>query len=280
MASKVFLLYAETQIHAGRGAEVGIVDLPIQRERTTRFPIIQGIKGALRSNIKDEELKVGKEKIFGSEPSDGGTLPGRLAFSEAKILLFPVRNPEQLFVWVTCPLVLIRFLKSFNSKSVLNLIENIEKNSKFDDETALTTNEKETIWLEEIRLKAQKAEFLSMFSGKISESVVTTGYIKEKLKKDLVVVSDNMFSRIVETMTEVVPRIRISEKGVVETGALWYEEYLPQDTVMYFVVRETAYSDGSELQTLGKVLNGRIISVGGKETVGKGLAMVSEVVFP
>jgi len=44
----VVTMYAESQIHAGKGMDVGIVDLPIQRERTTGFPIIQGIKGSLK----------------------------------------------------------------------------------------------------------------------------------------------------------------------------------------------------------------------------------------
>jgi len=33
-------LYAETPVHAGSGTSLGIVDLPIQRERTTGYPIM------------------------------------------------------------------------------------------------------------------------------------------------------------------------------------------------------------------------------------------------
>lgn len=271
MKSKVFLLYAETQIHAGAGAEVGIVDLPIQRERTTGFPIIQGIKGALRANIKDNELNVKKEDIFGSEPSDQGTSPGKVAFSEARILLFPVRNPHELFVWLTCPLVLIRFFKNFSDSS--EWIKRIEE-LKLEESTAITGTDQKSVWLEEIELEAQKNDLPIKLGEEIAGHLETTNYIKEKLKKNVVIVTDTMFSKIVKTMTEVVPRVRISDKGVVETGALWYEEYLPQDTVMYFVARETVYAKGNELQVLEKVLKGRVISVGGKETVGKGLATV------
>jgi len=101
MKSKVFAVYSESQIHAGKGTDVGIIDLPIQREKTTEFPIIQGIKGAIRASkiVKNEE------KVFGS--LDNGDTPGNLAFSEAKILAFPVRHIERLFIWVTCPTVLV-----------------------------------------------------------------------------------------------------------------------------------------------------------------------------
>lgn len=37
-----FFIIAETPVHAGSGSELGIVDLPIQRERPTAFPKIEG----------------------------------------------------------------------------------------------------------------------------------------------------------------------------------------------------------------------------------------------
>ncbi|HBJ81390.1 type III-B CRISPR module RAMP protein Cmr4 [Pseudothermotoga sp.] len=273
MNSKVFLMYAETELHAGKGMDIGVVDLPIQRERTTNFPIIQGVKGALRANINDSGFD--KEKIFGSEPGEGqGTKPGTIAFSEAKILLFPVRNPEKLFVWVTCPLVLIRFLKNFEEKYLIERIENTQIN----DSEAVTSDSQSSIWLEDIKLTARKLDWLSEFAERLSTQANDINYIKNKLKKDIVVVNDNVFSQIVETMTNVIPRVRINrEKGIVETGALWYEEYLPQDTVMYFVARETVYSKENELNLLGEVLKDKVISIGGKETLGKGLVNLKVV---
>ena len=41
-AFQPFFLVAEAPIHAGSGSEVGIVDLPIQRESHTGFPKIEG----------------------------------------------------------------------------------------------------------------------------------------------------------------------------------------------------------------------------------------------
>lgn len=277
MGSKVFLMYAETELHAGKGMDIGVVDLPIQRERTTKFPIIQGVKGALRANIIDREID--KQKIFGSEPGENEqeTQPGTIAFSEARILLFPVRNPDRLFVWVTCPLVLIRFLKNFENSYAKDLIKNIE-NTQIGDSEAITLDIQDHVWLEDIELKAKKCVWLTGFSKKISETVSDTKYIKDKIASDIVVVNDNVFSQIVETMTNVIPRVRIDHaKGIVETGALWYEEYLPQDTVMYFVARETAYSKDNELNSLEEALKDKVISIGGKETLGKGLVTLKVV---
>ena len=282
----VVTMYAESQIHAGKGMDVGIVDLPIQRERTTGFPIIQGIKGSLRSNL--EFKKETEELIFGSDPSASDenkeSTPGQIAFSEAKILLFPVRHIEKLFVWVTSPLVLIRFLREIGKADLIERIQNLN----IDNETAfvIEVEEQNEIMLEDFKFKAVKNETLKEVAEIISKNVATVDYIKNKLKTDIVLVNDKIFSAIVETMTEIIPRIKIDKNtGTVATGALWYEEYLPQDTVMYFVARKTLYANRKTQETgnsdildkLRTKVDNAVINIGGKETVGKGLVALKVV---
>jgi len=275
----VYLIYAETQLHAGRGAELGVVDLPIQRERTTGFPIIQGIKGALRAfvrnNNKDKNLEL---TLFGSEPSSGeneSTTPGSVAFSEAKILLFPVRNNEKLFVWVTCPLVLSRFLNIAKDEEAQKAVEGLDLDK--DEAIALFESSNNEIWLEEIAVSKKEADIeqLKKLFEKISKRAPIT-QLKERLEENIVIVSDELFSKIVETMTEVVPRVRIDEeKGTVKEGGLWYEEYLPQDTVMYFSVKPiNTASENDVLKKLKEIINNKLVNIGGKETVGKGLVWI------
>jgi len=290
----VYLLYGETQLHAGSGPEIGSIDLPIQRERKTRFPVIQGIKGALRAYCRIS--KPGQvEEIFGSY-FEGSTesKPGNIAFSEAKILLFPVRNPDKLFVWVTCPLVLSRFLDALISKKTqddkapdLNICEKALSRlsqlvPQLDDDRAFCTgdlSDRGKVWLEEIALDAfdmaqgQKNELTDIFKN--ISMCAPVDYLQKKLSEDIVIVNDNLFSQIVATMTEVTPRIRLNQKGTAEDKALWYEEYLPEDTVMYFVARPTVYADKGILEGLRGMIDGQLINIGGKETVGKGMAWVA-----
>ncbi len=49
--TSMLYLYVETPLHAGVGSGLSSIDLPIQRERTTQYPMIQGsgIKGKLRA---------------------------------------------------------------------------------------------------------------------------------------------------------------------------------------------------------------------------------------
>jgi CRISPR-associated protein Cmr4 len=55
----MLFLYTETPLHAGSGTSLGIVDLPIQRERTTGYPMIQasGLKGCLRDAVDSDPQK-------------------------------------------------------------------------------------------------------------------------------------------------------------------------------------------------------------------------------
>lgn len=268
MSKVAFYLYAETQIHAGKGADVGIVDLPIQRERTTGFPVIQGIKGSIRNSglIKNEN-----DEIFGSSPEkQGDTKPGNVAFSEAKILLFPVRSPERVFVWVTCPMVLHKFKRMTDVDLDIPKIEDCETAYICDSQ-----NSENEVWIEEFTLKGKKDDKVTKIAEVLS-GCAPDDYIKNKIKRDLIIVSDKMFQRVVRSMTEILPRIRIGKNGVVQEGALWYEEYLPQDTVMYFVAREIIPRK-EPLKKLD-ILNDRVIAIGGKETVGKGIVMIKKVI--
>ncbi len=55
MKSRMLYLYVETPLHAGAGSGLSNIDLPIQRERPTQYPMIQGssIKGKLRATAED-----------------------------------------------------------------------------------------------------------------------------------------------------------------------------------------------------------------------------------
>ena len=50
-----FFIHVITPLHAGTGQELGIVDLPIQRERHTGFPKIEasGLKGSIREVFEE-----------------------------------------------------------------------------------------------------------------------------------------------------------------------------------------------------------------------------------
>lgn len=145
-ANPLFLI-CETPLHAGSGSDLGIVDLPIQRERHTSFPKIEGssLKGALREAFESKILnqlqkntngewsnknEIKKElkklnKVFGYDeapligfskeemdkllPDNEKEFSGCLGISDARLFLFPVKSMKGVFAWITCPKVLRQF---------------------------------------------------------------------------------------------------------------------------------------------------------------------------
>lgn len=311
----IMYIYAETPIHAGSGATLGVVDLPIQRERHTGFPIIQGssLKGVLRNSLKGvkdnalsnkckicpiKENDIVKEAcricgdIFGTEEGIGG-----VSITDAKILAFPVRTLKGVFGWITCPLVLSRYKRDLSLVKGGNINWNIPNLNSEEAIIGKDSNLKEDnyVYIEELQLKCVENEIVSTIAKEISEALPDDNIykeIKEKLKKDLVIVSNEVFRDLINLTTEIVTRIRIDPlKGIVKEGALWTEEYLPTDTILYSLILipsartlnlddlneklrneiENLKNYAEKIVKLFKILyDGRILQIGGDETIGKG----------
>jgi len=95
--SNLLFLMNQTPMHAGSGDSLGIIDMPIQRERHTSFPKIEAssLKGSIREHF--ERAKGEKDKgllaAFGTEGENGkGSRAGALGFTDARLLLFPVKS--------------------------------------------------------------------------------------------------------------------------------------------------------------------------------------------
>ena len=301
----VMYIYAETPIHPGSGIALGIVDLPIQRERHTEFPMIQGssIKGVLRNFFVDlkveEKVKINGKNlvdiIFGEENSIGG-----ISVTDAKILAFPVRTLKGVFGWITCPLVLDRYKRDLNlaGKECKWEIPKLDGNNKaiVCDSNA----SKKYVYIEDLQLECTYNKNIKDIAETISNALPDDDVykeIKKKLKKDLIIVSDEIFRDLVTLTTEVVTRIKIDpENGTVQKGALWTEEYLPTDTIMYSlilipsrlsnlkieiqdeelkrIIESKEETSDKIVEILKNFLNKQVLQIGGDETIGKGFVRI------
>ncbi|PWA13086.1 type III-B CRISPR module RAMP protein Cmr4 [Pueribacillus theae] len=276
--SNLFLLHAVTSVHVGSGSELGIVDLPIQREKHTGFPKIESssLKGAIRaSNQSSEEVNL----IFGKKKDEtSDDIASAVSFSDARTLLFPVKSMRNIFAYVTCPAVLKRF--------------NYECNT-YDHAISLPVPEAETCSSEKVQVGDKKHVVLEEYAYKIRVNEITM-QLAEKLEKvlfgeenqghlkeRLVILSDDDFTDFVKLSTEVNPRIRVSpETGTVKDRALFYEENVPPETVFYsFVfashtrVKEEDKIDANEV--MEKLTSGElfpeVFQLGGNSTLGRGV---------
>ncbi|HDH91491.1 MAG TPA: type III-B CRISPR module RAMP protein Cmr4, partial [Candidatus Aenigmarchaeota archaeon] len=265
----IMYIYAETPIHPGSGSVISrAVDLPIQRERHTEFPIIQGssLKGVLRNfacwveidekckqcnkNPETAEKCEKIRKIFGSPEGVGG-----ISITDAKILAFPVRTLKGVFRWITCPLVLDRYRRDLKLVGV-QVKWDIPK-PKSDEEAKIHKNSnlaEQYIYIEELQLKCSEDENVNKIAKDIKKGLPKDNAykeIKEKLEKDLVIVSDDVFRNLVTLTTEIFTRIKIDPStGTVEKGGLWSEEYLPTDTLMYSLILIPSKLNNIELKEI------------------------------
>jgi CRISPR-associated protein Cmr4 len=332
--AKPLFLICETPLHAGSGSDLGIVDLPIQRERHTNFPKIESssLKGALREAFETTFSKditynnrLNVHRTFGHDKDgirksdktdietyfgDNTQFAGCLAFTDARLLLYPVKSLYGVFAWVTCPRVIKKFVSDlgitdleigFNTEGV---VENTTPQGcvdLFQD----VNSEKKKVYLEEyifneITPEAEEGNLTKMAKWLSEKAFI--GYDQywiEKVAKDIIVLNDVDFRDFVTLTTEVVTRTKINnETGTVQDGALFSEEYLPAESVMYSMVMfaDEFTSKESKLKakkasddTEGGVLeffqsgldaNKNIVQIGGNATLGKGIVRTKLISEP
>lgn len=294
---KLFFLYTETPLHVGSGSSLGTVDLPIQRERHTNLPMIQssGIKGKLRSAFESNGLK-GKpdvmKAIFGPESgSNASEHAGALSPGDGRILLFPVRSLSGVFAWITCPLVINRFIRdlSLTTNAQTWTIPDPDNQALVPVNCKLLINNE--VVLEEFTFSATAHTEVQQLAEWLANHALPSGseyqFWKDKLKTDLVVLSNDAFKDFCQFSTDVVSRtLLVQETKTVKDGGLWTEENLPADTLLYTPlfacdprigkdknVSAEAESASAILNTVQTHLtNGHSrLQLGGNETVGRGI---------
>ena len=281
MTTKLLTIFTRTPLHVGAGSSVGAVDLPVIRERHTRFPIIPGssLKGVLadlwNEKIENEkgELKTSRSKeglkLFGSTDSKAAE-SGYLLIGEGKLLAFPVRSAKGCFAWITCPLALNRFYRDSNSEK---RIQSVGENS------VIVTQESEVKFSREVIFEEYKLSIEAILSEKVVDSLkeLVTDTVWRDMPKKLAIVSDEMFTYFVENTCEIAQHIKINdETGVVAGGALFSQENVPSEALFYSVLNER--KDGMfEMLAKGLEAENNLLQIGADMTTGLGWCSVKLV---
>jgi CRISPR-associated protein Cmr4 len=302
-AKSMLFLCAETPLHAGTGRSLGTVDLPIQRERATGYPLVQAssVKGRLRAEAKDlinnenEWLTIfGPEQDGKDEGKRSSDFGGALSTGDARILLFPVRSLAGVFAWVTCVDVLARFQREATG---LGLKLEVDKNEKFSLPGAPSANQAlisstsdlkadaSNVVLEEFSFAFQTQTDLAPLAKWLANHALpqTPEYLywRENLSKKLCILPENAFRDFVLYGTEVQTHIALDQNTkTVKDGALWTSESLPVDTVLYAPVQSSPARNPKKPESvdtaqkiLAKVTGLTLprMHLGGDETTGQGV---------
>lgn len=272
MESKLLLIHALSALHAGAGQGVGVIDLPIAREKATGVPYLPGstIKGVLRNECDGLE---GIVRIFGEQEAGG-----LATFTDARLLLIPIRSVKGVFAWVTSPLLLRRLVRDaqgINGVSFPDEVPNVE--SEQDCVVAAGSalalqgvqgDQGQSVVLEDLVFQPKFGD--AGWATNLAKMIFPSEPDRVHFSQRFCIVADDALSFLLETATQVTARISLNDQTKTTVkGALWYEEALPAETVMVGLVLANKAPEAFEM--IGKATASNTMQLGGNATVGAGL---------
>ncbi len=289
-------LYAVSPVHMGAGQAIGVIDNPIQRERHTNHPCFagSGIKGAVRHGFKalggDPALI---STLLGPEPDSSSLHAGAVSFGDAQLVLLPVRSLKGGYVYATCPQAIARAQRLLSMIGVAAdwpVLPTVGEGRCLLANSRLLSNDK--LHLEAFEYQAEERESVAVkaIAEDLADRVLPEGegfaFFRNKLKTDLVVLSDTDFAYFAENAMLVEPHVRIDpDTGTASEGGLFYTENLPPESLLVAPLlasqtRKGKKEDGDAESVFAKIKNvidGRLLQIGGDATTGRGLVVAKVV---
>lgn len=288
-------LYAVSPVHMGAGQAVDVIDNPIQREKHTGHPSFagSGIKGAVRHSF--EALGGSKsdiERLLGPDSNSGdGLHAGAVSFGDAQLVALPIRSLRGGYVYASCPQALARAqrLLTLTGATVSWAVPQVKEGQVLVSNASLLSDGK--LHLEAFEYDSVPTEVLAGIAadlaGKALPSAEEYAFFREKLKADLVVLSDTDFAYFSQHAMLVESHVRIdSETGTAKEGGLFYTENLPPESIMIAPLMASQTRTGNKdnqldaLEVLGVIkqrLDGKLLQIGGDATTGRGLVVANVV---
>jgi CRISPR-associated protein Cmr4 len=283
-------------VHMGAGQAIGVIDNPIQRERHTDHPCFagSGIKGALRHGFEaiggDAKLI---DRLFGPESGSSDLHAGAVSFGDAQLVALPVRSLKGGYVYATCPQALARLKRLAGETAPWAIPSVAEGQARVASAGVLSDKQ---LLLEVFDFAAAEDPKVKEIAQWLACHALPAGdehqYFRDKLRTDLVLLSDTEFGHFVRNATVVEAHVKIhDETGTAAKGGLFYTENLPPETLLAGLVLASVERrkgrDKEDLldaeSVLAAVLDDegerlglldRLLQVGGDATAGRGLIVI------
>jgi len=307
----LLFLYVETPLHVGCGEGLGAIDLPLQRERMSDLPVVpgSGLKGALREAFRNSDTEIDlfgprppdpKQSAASREPPDHA---GALSVTDAKLLLLPIRTVYGGWAWATSPMILERLAREHvvagrgdptwaaqlmaAARTLVDKIDNDAQALVFKNNPTIAPNHKlileDTLYTAKAAPEAPANALCELLRSALPPCR-TYQPIRDRIADQLVLLSDTELKFWAKHGTEITTRVRINENtGTVADGALWTEESLPAESLLWSVAlisdsrKPNNNSNGATLmQHFANTLEAKSrIFLGGDRTIGRGLCGVN-----
>lgn len=283
MQARLFHLHSLSALHCGTGQSAGVVDLPIARARATKLPIVPGssLRGVLRQRIADANLK-DAETLFGPETISGAgdSFAGALSIGDAHLLALPVRCLAGIASYVTAPFILRRYARDMARVGTAAL-PSLPREPAAEEAMATPGSanvHNGQLVLEDLDLTAREDPALNEWAVRIAEAAHPGD---AESQKDFVarfaLLPNSIMDFLAETATEIRIRIALNPStGTVRKGALWQEENLPAETLLWGLYAISASNNPKDPRSEKALLDAMpgpdtLLQLGGKAGVGLGL---------
>ena len=299
MKKAILFYHCLTPLHNGAGSDIGLIDRPIIRERTTKLPFVQAtsVKGVLRAEAT--AVDKGKARLaFGDDDAKGSKHQGFADVDDAGMLALPIRSLKGGFVWATTDLLLMRLQRAVSEVggSLAGLDQAIEAAAKLKEGQILVTpaaqpklevsmGDKKMVFLEEYGYQATASQPLEQLAQALAPLAIGEPSFRDAFAERLCLLPRDSLLYFAQFATELQANIKIdADSGTTTGGSLRYTEYLPQEAMLMgrLATRDVTYRNGSNaLSTAGDVFDfvAGIIDdnphrFGADQTTGKGITHV------
>ncbi len=295
MNMKLYTIRTLSGLHCGIGQGLSDIDLPTARESVTGHPLIPGssVKGVLRDHF--HAISGSDEKkflaAFGQDSAAGNLeFASALSFSDSRLVCLPVRSRFGTFAWLTSPTCLRRVGEQLARSGIEQLPElpeypvetNVYRASLPEGSRLVRPVLQGQVLLEDLNLLVDEKsaglarEWADLLGRLFYPGNSTRAEEGRKLFwQRFVIADDDVLSFLCETALPVAARICIGENGTVKKGALWYEEYVPAESLFLgAVVATDGYGENKGYTAddlLGMVTVAPLsLQIGGNATIGRG----------
>lgn len=293
-----YTLHAVSPVHFGTGTAISNVDLPVSREAANGLPNApaSGIRGVVRDALRTQ---------YGSEPTsmsafwhdfgaerdavEASRFQAAISFSDALLLALPVHAFRSGFAWVSSPYTLARLQRwsGWFDGIALSACVNAEILLTSDSQLALprvhNTPQRVVLGEQEFTCADQTdaAATVDAIASRLAKKLWPddSAFPSQHFTSRFAIVSDTQLQALSGAATDVRTRVRIDAvRGGPVAGALWSEETLPSETLLWGAVmidplrNVAANTVAARLHT--HFGDERLLAFGGKTTVGRGLAVM------
>ena len=296
-AHAVMTLLTESPMYPGCGADGGAVDLPVDRERHTGWPILRdsAAKGALREAMREHSAAKHKSLVDADGDADlvrlfgkGGDVDnhgGALSVGSFRPVLLPVRSLRGTFARVTCPRALAYLREIAALAGIPDAAAAIPKPGedrcvRLSDAHVVSEGERRVVVLEEYQFEVAAGETADDTAGLAALLAAVAPREAEPLSPSVIVLHDDAFDHFARYALEVVTRNALDlETRTVGDGALFTQELIPADTLLAALVTAERSRERGRDAAAGEVLRQfadfiqqrPVLQFAGDASLGRGL---------